>query len=127
MTGWALLGLLAVALLALRPSPTAGAFASAHTPRQALANTEPEIIPCTTPVRDERDTFRGSGDPGSPVGIPQAHDQQRGPASSRTRTHPSIADRTTETAPSVASGTPHPLAPGKPRAHAPAALQVFRC
>jgi hypothetical protein len=126
-TARTVLGLLAVALLALQLFAPTGTFAPAHTPGQVLAKAEPGSIPPAKPVRDGADTVRDPGRPGEPVGIPHVRDRQRGSASGWAQEHPLITGRAAAADPSDTLGTPPRHAPGTARARTPAALQVFRC
>ncbi|MGW2645164.1 hypothetical protein ACWC2T_09675 [Streptomyces sp. NPDC001393] len=99
---------LTVALLALlSPAPTE-TFAPAHTLGEATAKAEAGTASSELPAGDEADAVRG-------------------PASRCVRHHPLITGRVAGAGPSHTPGTAHGPAPAASRAHAPAALQVFRC
>ncbi|MFH9083856.1 hypothetical protein [Streptomyces sp. NPDC017673] len=123
-----LLTLLGVTLLAFPLFAPAESFAPAHTFGQVLAKAETGTTPSALPVREgAADKVRAPGRPGDPPGIPHVRDRQRGPASGCAQERTLISGRTAETGPSEPSGGPHHPTPRASRAHAPAALQVFRC
>ncbi|WP_229816228.1 hypothetical protein [Streptomyces lucensis] len=59
--------------------------------------------------------------------VPHVRDRQRGSASGWAQEHPLIPGRAAAAASSHTAGAPRHQVPAAPRAHAPAALQVFRC
>jgi hypothetical protein len=97
-----------VALLALLFPASAETFTPAHTLSEATAKVEAGTTSSEQSVGDEPDVFRGS-------------------ASRCARQHPPITGRAAGTGPAHTPGTAHGPAPRASRAHAPAALQVFRC
>ncbi|MGQ5638496.1 MULTISPECIES: hypothetical protein [unclassified Streptomyces] len=106
-TARALLALTA-ALLVLLCSAPADTFAPAHTPAEATAASATSS--CAEPEREETEAVRG-----------------RGSASRRAEEHPLIAGRAAGAGAPSAPGAAAHSAPRSSRAHAPAALQVFRC
>ncbi|WP_330337222.1 hypothetical protein [Streptomyces sp. NBC_00557] len=107
-TARALLAALAVTLLVLLFSAPADTFAPAHPPSEATAGAGCGSWSCAEPEREETDPVRGS-------------------ASRRAEEHPLIAGRAAGAGGPSAPGTAAQSAPRSSRAHAPAALQVFRC
>jgi hypothetical protein len=126
-TARTLLALLGMTLLAFQLFTSTGTFASAHTSGQTQAKAETGIIPSVQPIRDGAEKARTPGRPGGPTGIPHVRDRHRCPASGCCQERPLISGRAAGAGPSEPSGAPHPHAPRASRAHAPAALQVFRC
>ncbi|MES9519673.1 hypothetical protein [Streptomyces capoamus] len=122
-----LLTLLGAALLAFQLFTPTGTFAPAHTFGQALAKAETGITSSAHPAREGADRVRAPGCPGEPLGSAHVRDRQRCPASCCCQARGLISGRAAAADPSAPSGAPHRPAPRSSRAHAPAALQVFRC
>ncbi|EHN75288.1 hypothetical protein ACIP29_10790 [Streptomyces coelicoflavus] len=109
-------------------APTAS-FASAHTSGDAVAHARPGTIPSGTAPHDERVTCRESGRPGEPTTEPRVRDRHRttaAPQSGAPR-HPLARQAAPEAPDAVTSGRAAEHRPRSTTAHAPAALQVFRC
>ncbi|MEV6051455.1 hypothetical protein [Streptomyces sp. NPDC052107] len=107
-TARAVLASVAVVLLALLFSAPTDPFTSAHTLRETTAKAESGTTSPEQPVRDAAEVVRA-------------------PASRCAQEHPLITGRAAGTGPSHTPGTAHGPVPRASRAHAPAALQVFRC
>ncbi|MFC9925952.1 hypothetical protein [Streptomyces sp. NPDC127190] len=121
------LALLAVTLLALKFFALTGPFAAAHTLSHAKAKATSGTVLSTQPVRHKPSTLRDGGGTQDAASTQHLRDRQRGsghgwPADRAPISRQSAAARTPG-----ATGAPHPHAPRSSRAHAPAALQVFRC
>ncbi|MEU2226267.1 hypothetical protein [Streptomyces sp. NPDC018347] len=122
-----LLTLLSVTLLAFQLFAPTGTFAPAHTFGQALTKTETGTPLSAQWAREGADTIRVPGRPGAPLSLPPVRDRHRGPATGEPREHPLTSGREAEAGPSYPAGAPHHPASRAAAAHAPAALQVFRC
>ncbi|MFG2121299.1 hypothetical protein [Streptomyces sp. NPDC048710] len=126
-TARTLLALLATALLALQFFASTETFASAHTLSHAKAKAAPETVRPSEPVRNGVGALRDGGCTQNPGGGRHLRDRQRGPASGWAQEHPLIARQTATPQSPGTSGAPHHRTTRSSRAHAPAALQVFRC
>ncbi|MFE9453807.1 hypothetical protein [Streptomyces sp. NPDC006739] len=126
-TARAVISFLTAALLALTFFASAGSFASAHTLRQVEAKAQPGITSASKAVRDDADTFREESRPGEPTGAPQTRDRHRASASGWAPDRPLPVRDPAAPRTQVAPGVPRHSTARSPRAHSPAALQVFRC
>ncbi|WSQ12454.1 hypothetical protein OG604_34425 [Streptomyces sp. NBC_01231] len=120
------LALLTAALLALQFFAPAASFATAHTPRQAVAKAQPGIKHPGKALRDEIATHRHCGTEGDPTGPLHTRDRHRAvdlvPEGSA---RPAPAQARADAREQVPPGAFHLSRPST--AHSPAALQVFRC
>ncbi|PPS79205.1 hypothetical protein [Streptomyces sp. MH60] len=121
--------LLAAVLLALAVFAPGSPFASAHTSRDAVANTHPGTTLSGTAAYDETVTCHDTGRSGNPNGSAGVRDRHRTTAVPQPDTPERPCARQRDPA------APAPLRPAlatahRPRSapdHSPAALQVFRC
>ncbi|CAM5373521.1 Secreted protein OS=Streptomyces tendae OX=1932 GN=GUR47_31695 PE=4 SV=1 [Streptomyces tendae] len=123
------LALLAAVLLVLTVFAPAPPFASAHTSRDAVANTHSGTTHSGTAAYDETVTCHDTGRPGNPNGSARARDRHR----TTTAPQPDAPERsgTRQRGPAAPAPLTSALAAAdRPRSapdHSPAALQVFRC
>ncbi|MFD3728117.1 hypothetical protein [Streptomyces sp. NPDC058671] len=119
--------ILAPVLIALQLLTSLPSFASAHTPRHAVATAPFGAPPSGTASYDETATCHDPGPPGDPTGPLRTRDRQR------TADNPPASERPIP--PHRASAAPRPGTPasadpppaGSSGARSLTALQVFRC
>ncbi|MEU6506312.1 hypothetical protein [Streptomyces sp. NPDC046942] len=116
----------AALLAALFFAPT-GPFATAHTLSDAKAKAGTGITSPAKPARDGVSSLRVPGCAGDALGVPHLRDRQRCSTSCCAQEDPLIAGRAAGADTPGTPGAVEPRAPRPPRAHTPAALQVFRC
>ncbi|MFF8604454.1 hypothetical protein ACF06X_00805 [Streptomyces sp. NPDC015346] len=119
--------LLAAVLVACQLLAATASFAYAHTARHAVAKAQPVAAPESEASRGQIVTCHDAGRPGDPTGPLRTRDRSRIADNPGISERPSPAHHTSVAPEPAASGSPHPHMPRPSRAHAPAALQVFRC
>ncbi|GAA5204494.1 hypothetical protein [Streptomyces thinghirensis] len=121
--------LLAAVLIALAVFAHSAPFASAHTSRDAVANTHPGTTLSGMGPHDEIVTCHDAGRSGNPNGSPRVRDRHRTTTAPQPDApeRPILRERGSAVPEPALSGRAAGQRPRQSPDHSPAALQVFRC